>query len=168
MRWKFLAALSFALLSIPSLPAFAQQASSYEIKNPQGGQSYDVNYTTTGAVINTMFVNTRDTSLIILMNATSDGNIVIDLPRSLIDARTGTGDDQFIVLVDDTYTTFHETKTPVDRTLSIPFAAGSSRIEIIGTQVMPEFGSLPLVILAVSIVSIVILSSRNRLRFSTG
>lgn len=145
--------------------SFAQTTDNYGVTNPQGGQPYNVNYTLTGGAITDMAVNTHDTSLVILMNSTSDGNLIIDLPRSLIDAKTSTGDDQFIVLVDDTYTSFHETKTSADRTLNIPFSMGSGRIEIIGTQVVPEFGSLSTVLFAVALVSILALSSRTKFKF---
>ncbi|MGI0047164.1 MAG: PEFG-CTERM sorting domain-containing protein [Nitrosotalea sp.] len=144
------------------MPSFAQSTNSYTIKSPQGGQPYTVNYTITGAAINSMLINTHETSLVISLNSTSDGNLVIDLPRTLIDAKDGASDDQFIVLVDDTYTTFHESKTSTDRTLSIAFTSGTERIEIIGTQALPEFGSLSLAILAISILSIIVISTRTR------
>ncbi|MDE1765145.1 MAG: PEFG-CTERM sorting domain-containing protein [Thaumarchaeota archaeon] len=149
-----------------SIPSFAQSMNVYTVKNPQGGQSYTINYSITGAVINDIQVSTRETSLIILMNSTNDGNLVVDLPRNLIDAKQGTSDDQFIVLVDDTYASFHETKTDTDRTLSIAFAGGTERIEIIGTQVLPEFGPMPLAILALSVVSIIAISAKSRFRFN--
>ena len=138
---------------------------SYTVKNPQGGEAYTVNYSLTGATINDMQINIPDTSLVILINSTNDGNLVIDLPRNLIDAKAGTSDDKFIVLVDDTYTSFHETTTNTDRTLSIAFAGGTGRIEIIGTQVVPEFDSLSIVVLVVSITSVLVISTRTRFRF---
>ncbi len=166
VRWEFSIILTTVLLSLLGVSSYAQPMDSYTVKNPQGGESYNVNYTMTGATINDMQINIRDTSLVILINSTSDGNLAIDLPRSLIDAKAGANDDQFIVLVDDTYTPFHETKTDTDRTLSIAFTGGTSRIEIIGTQVVPEFVSLPVAVLAISVISIVVLSAKIRLRIS--
>lgn len=164
MRWKPYLILSLLIISLASVPSFAQSTNSYVIKGPQGGQPYTVNYTITGAVINNMLINTHETSLVISLNSTSDGNLIIDLPRTLIDAKLGANDDQFIVLVDDTYTTFHETKTNTDRTLTIAFTNGSERIEIIGTQALPEFGSLSLVILAMSVLSIIVISARTKFK----
>ena len=135
----------------------------YSVKNPQGGESYTVNYSLSGAVVNDMAINTRDTSLVILMNSTRDGSMVIDLPRNLIDAKAGSGDDQFIVLVDDTYTNFHENKTDTDRDLTIPFAAGSSRVEIIGTQVVPEFDHLASLVFGISLLTLVTISYRLKI-----
>ncbi|HJU14562.1 MAG TPA: PEFG-CTERM sorting domain-containing protein [Candidatus Nitrosotalea sp.] len=167
MLVRVLVVLLVFSLSLSALPSFAQPMETFVVKNPQGGESYNLNYTITGATINDMQVNTADTSIVILVNSTRDGNLVIDLPRSVIDAKASTGDDQFIVLVDDTYSSFHETKTDTDRTLTVPFAAGTQRIEVIGTQVVPEFGALTAFILIAAVASVLVVSSRNRIRFST-
>lgn len=165
MHWKPYLILAVFVISLAGVPSFAQSTNIYVIKNPAGGQPYNINYTITGATINDMLISTHETSLVISLNSTSDGNLIIDLPRTLIDAKVGANDDQFIVLVDDTYTDFHETKTGTDRTLSIAFTNGTERIEIIGTQVLPEFGSLSFAILAVSILSIIAISSKTKFKF---
>ncbi len=165
MHWKLYLILAVFVISLAGAPSFAQSTNIYVIKNPAGGQPYNINYTITGATINDMLISTHETSLVISLNSTSDGNLIIDLPRTLIDAKVGANDDQFIVLVDDTYTDFHETKTGTDRTLSIAFTNGTERIEIIGTQVLPEFGSLSFAILAVSILSIIVISSKTKFKF---
>lgn len=165
MHWKLYLILAVFVISLAGVPSFAQSTNIYVIKNPAGGQPYNINYTITGATINDMLISTHETSLVISLNSTSDGNLIIDLPRTLIDAKVGANDDQFIVLVDDTYTDFHETKTGTDRTLSIAFTNGTERIEIIGTQVLPEFGSLSFAILAVSILSIIVISSKTKFKF---
>lgn len=164
MHWKSCLILIVFGISLASVPSFAQSMNTYVIKNPAGGQPYSINYTITGATVNDMLVNTHETSLVILLNSTKDGRLIIDLPRTLIDAKNGASDDQFIVLVDDTYTDFHENKTSTDRTLSIAFTNGTERIEIIGTRVLPEFGSLPVFILAVSILSIIAISSKTKFK----
>lgn len=165
MLWKIIVLSAVALLSISTIASFAQASETYVIKNPSGQGSYNVNYTITNATINDMRISTPETSLVISINSTGDGNLVVDLPRSLIDAKAGSGDDQFIVLVDDTYSSFHETKTDTDRTLAIPFAGGSERIEIIGTQVVPEFGPVAAAILAASVLALVAVSKRSGLGF---
>lgn len=67
------------------------------------------------------------------------------------------------VLVDGAEADFEETTTSEDRTLTIPFEDGTTQIEIIGTFVIPEFGTIAVIILAVAIVSIIAISSRSRL-----
>ena len=88
------------------------------------------------------------------------------MPRALIDAKAGTGDDQFFVLVDGADTDFTESKTNTDRTVTVSFPQDTKQIEIIGTQVIPEFGGLAFVVLIVAIVSIVAISAKTRLKFS--
>ena len=104
-------------------------------------------------------------SLIIAIEATNDGQLTITLPRALIDAVFPEGgDDSYIVLVDDEEVAdFDETKTDTDRTLTIEFTKGTEQIEIIGTFVVPEFGTIAVMILAVAIISIIAVSARSRL-----
>ena len=45
-------------------------------------------------------------------------------------------------------------------TLVIPFYNGSEEIEIIGTFVIPEFGTIAAMILVVAIVSIIVITSK--------
>ena len=58
---------------------------------------------------------------------------------------------------------FAEIATDTDRTLTIGFLAGTEQIEIIGTFVIPEFGTIAAMILAVAIISIVAISAKSRL-----
>ncbi|MDE1827367.1 MAG: hypothetical protein KGH83_07250, partial [Thaumarchaeota archaeon] len=98
MHWESYLILTVFVISMAGVPSFAQSMNTYVIKNPAGGQAYNVNYTLTGATVNDMLINTHETSLVISINSTSDGNLIIDLPRTLIDAKVGANDDQFIVL----------------------------------------------------------------------
>jgi predicted secreted protein with PEFG-CTERM motif len=50
-----------------------------------------------------------------------------------------------------------------DNTVIVPFHAGTEEIEIIGTFVIPEFGTIAAMILAVAIISIIAISSKSRL-----
>ncbi len=102
-------------------------------------------------------------SLIIGISTTGDGQLTITLPRGLIDATIGSEDDDFFVLVDGEEVDFEEIATSTDRTLTIQFPAGAEEIEIIGTMVVPEFGTIAALILAVAIISIVVVSARSRL-----
>ena len=101
-----------------------------------------VRYDITGATINDISISPQDTSLIISLKSTGDGNLTMTLPRSLIDAKEGANDDQFFVLVDGADTDFAENKTPTDRTITVSIPQDTSQVEVIGTQVVPEFGAL--------------------------
>jgi predicted secreted protein with PEFG-CTERM motif len=102
-------------------------------------------------------------SLLVHIESTDDGSITLIIPRSVLDATINNGDDQFFVLVDGEEVDFEEIITSTDRTLTINFLAGTEEIEIIGTFVIPEFGTIAAMILAVAIISIIAISSKSRL-----
>ena len=91
------------------------------------------------------------------------GSITVILPRDVIDAIINGEDNDFFVLVNGEEVDFDETKTSLDRTLDIAFPAGAEEIEIIGTFVVPEFGTIAAMILAVAIISIITVSVKSRL-----
>ena len=117
----------------------------------------------TGGQVTNIYADTDANSLIIELDSTSEGQITTTLPRDVIDAKIGDADDDFFVLVDGEEVTFEETTTATDRTLVIPFRAGAEDIEIIGTFVIPEFGTIAAMILAVAIISIIAISAKSRL-----
>ena len=47
--------------------------------------------------------------------------------------------------------------------VTIPFDANTTEIEIVGTHVVPEFGTIAMIVLAVAIVSIIAVSAKSRL-----
>ncbi len=158
MRWFFWFLAVSLGVSLGTASAFAQSTETYNVVEPLSGKSYPVNYNITGATITDMSLDTNQTSLVISMQTTGGGNLTITLPRTLIDAKAGTNDDQFIVLEDGADSDFKETKTNTDRTLTIPIIDGTQKIEIIGTQVVPEFGPMVSLILIVSIIVSIMVS----------
>ena len=127
------------------------------------GTEFMVGYKITGGKLLSITPDVDANSLLISIDATNDGSITITLPRELIDAKIGDADDDFFVLVDGEEVDFDETTTSKDRTLTIMFPAGAEEIEIIGTFVVPEFGTIAALILAVAIISIVAVSAKSRL-----
>jgi predicted secreted protein with PEFG-CTERM motif len=166
MHWAGYVIMTTMLFSIAATPVFAQASQQYAIKDSQSGQSYTVNYDITGATIDDISINPQDTSLIVSLKSANDGNLTMTMPRSLIDAKANTGDDQFFVLVDGADTDFTESKTNTDRTITVSFPQDTNQIEVIGTQVVPEFGGLSFVVLMVAIISIVAISAKTRLKFN--
>ena len=111
-----------------------------------------------------METNLESRSLVIEADVASDGEIVIALPRHLIDSRNADGTDAtYIVLVDGKGTWVTETADSAARTLTIPVIAGEREIEIFGTFIVPEFGTIAILILAAAVVSIIVVSGRTRL-----
>ena len=166
MHWFSYIIMTTLIFSIGVAPVFAQTPQQqFAVKDVQSGQSYTVNYSVNNATMNDISISPQDTSLIVYLNSTGDGSLTMTMPRSLIDAKAGTSDDQFFVLVDGADTDFTENKTNTDRTVTLSFPEGTQQVEVIGTQVIPEFGGLSFVVLVIAIISIVAISSKTRLKF---
>jgi predicted secreted protein with PEFG-CTERM motif len=121
---------------------------------------------TNGKIIN-IIPDMDAKSLLIYIETTDNGSITLTIPRSVLDATINGEDDEFFVLVDGEEVDFEEITTSTDRTLTIEFLAGSEQIEIIGTFVIPEFGTIAAMILAVAIISIIAISAKSRLSISS-
>jgi len=130
------------------------------------GTDLSVKYSITNGKVLGIKADTQSKSLIVSIQTTGDGVLTVTLPRGLIDAQVNGQDDHFYVLNDGQEADFQETsKTTTDRTLSIPFTDGTQEIEIIGTQIIPEFGPIAALVLAIAIVSIIAVSAKTGLRF---
>jgi len=126
--------------------------------------SFVLSYTITGGNVLSVTPDDEANSLIIGISTTSDGELTITLPRDLIDAIGPDGsEDTFFVLIDGEEVDFDETTTSTDRTLTIPFPDGAEEIEIIGSFVIPEFGTIAALVLAIAIISIIVVSSKTKL-----
>ena len=119
-------------------------------------EGVNVNYTIDGGKIISIVPDIDETSLIIEIRTTSDGELVITLPKDVIDGI-------FFVLVDGEETNYGEELNDNSSTLTIPFHDGSEQIEIIGTFVIPEFGTIVVLVLAISIIAIIAVTSKSRL-----
>lgn len=122
------------------------------------GTNYSIKDNVTNGKILGIKADTQSKSLIVSMQTTGNGVLTTTLPRGLIDAILPSGqDDKYYVLLDGKETDFQETSTTTaDRTLSIPFTDGTEEMEIIGTQIVPEFpfATFTLVIAIFSIIFI--------------
>ena len=98
-------------------------------------------------------VSPETSSIILDVAATDDGMLIIDFPEGVIDGI-------FMVLVDDEES---DDVTVEGNTVTVWFLAGTEKIEILGSHVIPEFGTIAALVLAVAIVSIVAVSARSRL-----
>jgi predicted secreted protein with PEFG-CTERM motif len=148
--------------------------SSYEVDIPQGG-TFDISYTVKGGIITSIDLNENDLSLDIEIVTDSNGSLNIEIPRNSLDSIDENGfDNNFIVLIynsDDEYPAqadYNElANTDQVRSLYVPLKNGDSKIQIIGTHVVPEFGTIAAIILAVAITSIIVLSAKTKLPIFT-
>ena len=147
-----------------------QFISNYEVNVPDGG-TFDVPYTMKGGVISSMNVNQKNLSLEINIETNSDGNLDLRLNRDYIDSTMNDGKDiDFIVLIYEEnkelplQTTYQHIESDDNtRSISIPVKHSDVRIDIVGTHVVPEFGTIAMIVLAVAIVSIIAVSAKSRL-----
>ena len=130
--------------------------------------TFDLPYSIRGGTLLDISIDENIFGLVVEINASDEGKIVLDLPRKYIDAEKQNGKDEvFIILVEKqngkvVETTYaEETSYSEIRTLSINFEEGDSKIQIIGTYVIPEFGTIVMIILTMGIMASVLLT-RNR------
>ena len=125
--------------------------------------TFDVEYTIKGGTVRDMIIDPEGFALIVQIDSTDEGTITLDLPREFIGAEKQDGkDDTFIILIDGIEVAYQESVVNSDsRVITVNFEEGDSDIEVIGTYVVPEFGTIAMIILIVSIMT-VILVSRNK------
>ena len=137
---------------------------SAELEAKVGNKGYCIPYTVRGATVVGATLNTGTKSLIVKIMAESQGEITFDIPRSVLDSKSGKNDDSFFVVVDEEETDYDEKATSTTRSVTIQFPAGAEEVEIIGTQIVPEFGPIAALVLAIAIISIIAVSAKTRLR----
>ena len=103
------------------------------------------------------FANGDDNSIVINLEPTDDGVLTVTLHEELIKPFE---DGTFVVIVDNQVM---QDFTQVGNTLTIPCVAGTEKIEIHGSWVIPEFGVIAAMILAVAIISIIVVTAKTRL-----
>lgn len=125
--------------------------------------TFDVEYTIKGGIVKDMIINSNNFSIEVEIESTDDGTITLNLPREFIGAEKQDGkDDIFIILIDGIDVAYEESVVLSEsRAITINFEENDSKIEIIGTYVIPEFGTMVMIILMVGIMTIIV-STRNK------
>ena len=147
--------------------------SNFEVNIPDAG-TFDIPYTIKGATIESISLNPNNLGIDVSINSNSDGYIQLKIYRDYIDSIKSDGSDEnFIVLIstraDDTFIQSEFRKiqsTDAFRTIEIPLKNGDDMISIIGTFVIPEFGTITAIVLAVAIIAIIGVTSKSRLSLS--
>jgi len=113
--------------------------------------------TLTSGVIHHIGGNTDDATLLVhLFGADDDGKLEITLNSDII---TPFDDGSYFVLVDGQEVEFMQ----MGNTIHVDYEAGTERIEIVGSHVVPEFGTIAMIILAVAIVSIIAITAKTKI-----
>ena len=135
---------SFYLLGLFSILIISSFQLSYGDVGTVSVDSFDVDYNIENGILDTLFLDPDFIELIITMDTSSDGTVEVTIPRALLDAKFDTSDDVFFVLVDGFETDYAEIDSTSEyRTLVIPFFAGDSVIDIIGTDALNPFSPEP-------------------------
>jgi len=112
--------------------------------------------TVTSGVIHHIGANSDDDTLLVhLFGADDDGELKITLNEDII---TPFDDGSYFVLINSEEVEFEQ----MGRTLHIDYEAGTEKIEIVGSHVVPEFGTVAMIILAVAIVSIIAITAKTK------
>ena len=118
-----------------------------------GGTDGIIPYDITGAMVTGAIVNLDNNSIIFNLVDANNGTLTVS-PS----AETQSG--IFMVLVDG------EEANDVEingNDVTVNFLAGTQSIEVIGTFVIPEFGTIAMMILIISIVSVIAITGKSRL-----
>jgi len=112
--------------------------------------------TVTSGVIHHIGANSDDDTLVVhLFGADDDGELKITLNRDII---TPFDDGSYFVLINSEEVEFEQ----MGNTLHIDYVAGTEKIEIVGSHVVPEFGTIAMIVLAVAIISIIAITAKTK------
>ena len=110
----------------------------------------------TSGVIHHIGANSDDGTLIVhLFGADDDGELKITLNKDII---TPFDDDSYVVIINLETVEFEQ----MGNTLHIDYMAGTEKIEIVGSHVVPEFGTIAMIVLAVAIISIIAITAKTK------
>ena len=141
-------------------------SSLFPVDIPNSG-SFDLGYSIIGGEVRDIILNQDNYSLLTEINADSNGNIVLKLPRENIESKTNDDVDEiFIILISKTgldsedfvEVQFEEIETGPDfRTVRIQFEEDDRWIKVIGTYVIPEFGTIVTMILLIAVTTTIVM-----------
>ncbi len=114
-----------------------------------------LSYNISGGSVSSIITNSDDATLVVAVDASDDGELSITMDSNYI---TAFDDDSYFVLVNNEEVWFSQDGS----TLTIPFEAGTEKIEIVGSAVVPEFGTIAMVVLAVAIISIIVITAKTK------
>ena len=139
----------------------------FPVDIPNSG-TFNVGYTMRGGEVNDIQMVQERYSLLVAIDAVSNGNLILKLPKDSFDAQNDGKNGDFIILVSKDNANVGENFVQVEyeeiavssdyRTIRIPLEVGDKWIEVIGTYVIPEFGSIAIIILVVAVSSAIIMS----------
>ena len=126
-----------------------------------------VYYEIRGGEVKQILAKPNDASLLIMLDTETDGEIMIKMNEFLIRPFEN---DEYIALnympgnSDDSVETLQLTDEftyDTGKTITIPFSAGTEKIEIFGSYVVPEFGHIVMIILLIGVIASIFISKKT-------
>ena len=109
------------------------------VPNVFAQQFEDFDYSIRGGEVLNFELDSENTSLLISIDARARGELIITLPRAIIDAKIGSEDTDFEVFIRGMQlVSYEETITPYDRTITIPFKRSNDELSIVGTHMFSQ------------------------------
>lgn len=102
----------------------------------ENAYEFSIPYNISNAELDKIDIDCNSTTLIVYLDKVAvDGNLVINIPRALLDMKINEQDVEFIVIIDQLETEYQETSESDSRTLDIQLRPNSKVLEIIATNV---------------------------------
>ena len=130
-----------------------------------GDDEFEIQYMITNGTLDELTADVETATITAMITSEEDGELTLQLPREIVDSVENGEDAEYLVYVDDVEDFADDDFGEEVRTLTVPFAAGTEQIDFVGTMVIPEFGAIAAVVLAVAIVGIIVATTRSG-RFS--
>jgi len=130
-------------------------AAAMTVRDPAVDLVDTLSHSTSNGSVSSIMTNSDDATLVVAMDTSDDGELSINLDSDYI---TAFDDGSYFVLVNGEEAAFSQDGND----LTIPFEAGTEKIEIVGSVVVPEFGTIAMIVLAVAIVSIIAITAKTR------
>ena len=109
------------------------------VPNVFAQQFDDFDYSIRGGEVLNFELDSENTALLISIDARARGELIITLPRAIIDAKIGSEDTDFEVFIRGMQlSSYEETITPYDRTVTIPFKRSNDEFTIVGTHMFSQ------------------------------
>lgn len=126
--------LAFAIFTVISvIPGAFADSISVDIED----STYEIDFTSVDVEIKSVTADTNFMSLIFEIDVLSkNGQLEFNFDRDFFDAKLGSEDDDFFVLVDGDELSFEESKDDFYRNIVFSVVPGSEEIEIIGSQIV--------------------------------
>jgi len=123
-----------------------------------GGTDHEIEYMISGSGnrLSEITGNVDNLSFLASVVANSDGRLSLRFDEEIFDA-----DETFAAFGDDEFIDELPAGPGATNEIHIDFEAGTTEIEIVGDRMIPEFGTIAAIILAVAIVGIIVATSKT-------